>query len=346
MKKITRSLHINVSGITEQILNKNSYKSNFDLKNETIAIIGYGPQGRNQSLNLRDNKQNVIVGLRKGKSWDKALKDGWEDGKTLFEIDEATNKGTIIQYLLSDASQIKMWDTVKSNLSSTNALCFSHGFGIVYNDQTKIIPPDNIDVFLVAPKGPGSMLRKRFLEESGVNSSYAIHQDYSCIAEQRCISLAFAIGSLNLFKTTFYNEVTSDLTGERCVLMGMIQGAFKAQYDVLRENGHSPSESFNETIAETEHLYALIHQKGMDWMFANCSSTAQRGALDWSNKFYNVIRPSIEECYNSVKSGEEAKRSIESNSDPKYKEKLDRELKEISDQEMWQVAKQMREIEK
>lgn len=350
ISNIFRKNHtINVGGISETILSKYDSKwSNYNtiLKKETMAVIGYGPQGRGQSLNLRDNNCNVIVGVRHGSSWDKAVEDGWEPYKTLFPIDEAANKGTIIQYLVSDAAQIKLWDSIYSNLKKGDALCFSHGFGITYHEQTKIVPPNDIDVFLVAPKGPGSMLRDMMVSNKGINSSYAINQDYTKKAEDRCISLAFAIGSKNIFKTTFEKEVYSDLTGERCTLMGLIQGAFKAQYDVLRENGHSPSEAYNETVEEAlVSLYPLIHKNGMDWMFSNCSTTAQRGALDWSPKFYDVLKPVIENCYKNVVNGNEARIAINSNSDPKYRQKLEKELKEIQEQEIWQTAKQLRHLD-
>jgi ketol-acid reductoisomerase len=346
---LKRNYNICIGGVNETIESKHDSKwknYNSTLKFETMAVIGYGPQGRSQSLNLRDNKCNVIVGVRKGVSWDKAISDGWIPDKSLFEVKEAVSRGTIIQYLVSDASQITLWnDSVLPNLNKGNALCFSHGFGITFQDQTNIIPPSNIDVFLVAPKGPGSMVREKMINGGGVNSSYAIHHDYTSNATKRCLSLAFAIGSENVFETTFQKEVYSDLTGERCTLMGMIQGAFKAQYDVLREKGHSPSEAYNETVEEAlASLYPLIHRNGMDWMFSNCSTTAQRGALDWAPKFYEVIKPVIEQCYSEVANGNEARRSIDSNSDINYRSKLDLELKEIQSQEIWQTAKALRSM--
>jgi ketol-acid reductoisomerase len=345
-KLIKRTLTIQVGNIYEKIESKANWKKyNSILQKETVSIIGYGPQGRSQSLNLRDNKINTIIGIRYGPSWDKAIKDGWIPYKTLFPIKEAVQKGTIIQYLLSDAAQIKVWDHVKEGLSEGKALSFSHGFGITFKEQTNIIPPTNVDVFLVAPKGPGSMVREKYLEKNGVNSSYAIYQDYTKKAKERCLALGFAIGSEYIFKTTFKNEVYSDLTGERCVLMGMIQGAFKAQYDILREKGHSPSEAYNETVEEAlSSLYPLIHRKGMDWMFANCSTTAQRGALDWYPKFYKALKPIIEDCYNEVANGNEAKKVIEYNQDINYREKLNKELKDIENQEIWQVGKALKNI--
>ena len=339
---------ININGLKEDIIERSDYpisKCQDILKNQTVSIIGYGPQGKGQSLNLKDNNINVCLGLRKGPSWDEALKDGWIEGQNLFEMEEACHTGTIIQYLLSDVGQIQQWDNIKQYLYEGDMLYFSHGFGITFKDKTNIIPPDNIDVTLVAPKGAGSTVRKHFLEGSGINASYAIHQDYTKEAKDKTLALAFGIGCGHAFETTFEKEVYSDLTGERCVLMGMIQGAFLAQYNVLREKGHSPSEAYNETVEEAlESLYPLISAKGMDWLYANCSTTAQRGALDWAPRFEQVLKPVIEDCYNSVLDGTEADIVIKANSTLDYREKLNKELKEIDSQELWQTAKVLRNL--
>ena len=339
---------ININGNQETIIERSDYplpKLKEILKNEVITILGYGPQGRGQGLNLRDQGFNVIIGLRKGTSWDQAVKEGWVEGKTLFGIEEATKRGTVIQFLLSDAGQIAAWPSIKENLKEGDALYFSHGFGIIFNKDTGIIPPKNVDVVLCAPKGSGLTVRNHFLEGRGINASYAVYQDFTGRAKERVQALGFAIGSGHLFETTFEREVRSDLTGERCVLMGLIQGAFKAQYDVLRSHGHSPSEAYNETVEEAlESLYPLVSKNGMDWMYANCSTTAQRGALDWAPKFEKAIKPVIEECYQSVLSGNEARISIKANSDPNYRPKLNAELKAIADQEMWQAGRVLREF--
>lgn len=339
---------LEINGYKETITERSDYpidKCKEILKDEVTAILGYGPQGFGQGLNLRDQGFNVILGLRKGNSWKKALNDGWVENENLFEIEEAANRGTIIQFLLSDAGQIQAWPTVKENLNEGDALYFSHGFGVVFHKHTGIVPPDNVDVILVAPKGSGLSLRNHFLAGRGINASFAIHQDATGRARERCISTAFAIGSGHLFETTFENEVHSDLTGERCVLMGLIQGAFLAQYEVLREHGHSPSEAYNETIEEAlQSLYPLVSEKGMDWMYANCSTTAQRGALDWAPRFRDTLKPVINECYQKVISGEEAKIAIESNSRPDYRDSLDKELEEINNQEMWVAGKILRQL--
>lgn len=316
------------------------------LKDETIAVIGYGVQGPGQALNMKDNGFNVIVGQRKpSKSWDKALEDGFEEGKTLFTIEDALAKGTIICYLLSDAGQIALWPTVEKHLTPGKTLYFSHGFGITYKDQTSIIPPKEVDVVLVAPKGSGTSLRRLFQAGKGLNSSFAVYQDYTGKAREKVIAMGIGVGSGYLFETDFRKEVYSDLTGERGTLMGAIQGIFEAQYNVLRKKGHSPSEAFNETVEElTQSLMPLVAENGMDWMYANCSTTAQRGALDWRHKFRDAVAPVFEELYDSVASGKEAERTIKLNSQPDYRVKLEAELKELRESEMWQAGVQVRSL--
>src|SRR5699024_8984093 len=216
---------------------------------------------------------------------------------------------------------------------------FSHGFGITFNEQTGIVPPKDVDVFLVAPKGSGTSLRRMFLQGRGLNSSFAIYQDATGKAFDRVIALGIAVGSGYLFETDFKKEVFSDLTGERGTLMGAIQGIFAAQYQVLRDKGHTPSEAFNETVEElTQSLMPLVAENGMDWMYANCSTTAQRGALDWWKRFRDLTRPLFAELYDSVTAGMESASVITANSDPDYRNKLNKELRELRDSEMWQAG--------
>ncbi len=340
---------INFGGVEENVVMREEFpleKAREVLKDETIAVIGYGVQGPGQSLNLKDNGFNVIVGQRKeSKTWDKAIADGWVPGETLFEIEEALEKATIIQYLLSDAGQIQMWDTVKKYLTPGKALYFSHGFGITYKDRTGIVPPADVDVILVAPKGSGTSLRRMFLEGRGLNSSYAIFQDATGKAKDRVIALGIGVGSGYLFETDFKREVYSDLTGERGTLMGCIQGIFAAQYEVLRANGHTPSEAFNETVEElTQSLMPLVAENGMDWMYANTSTTAQRGALDWWKPFRDATKPVFEKLYSEVAAGNEAQRSIDSNSQADYRPKLEAELKELRESEMWKAGAAVRKL--
>jgi len=347
--KISKMAQLNFGGVTENVVTREEFplkKAQEVLKNETIAVIGYGVQGPGQSLNLKDNGFNVIVGQRKGgATWDKAVKDGWKEGKDLFDIEEACQKATIIQYLLSDAGQIAIWPTIKKHLTAGKALYFSHGFGVTYHERTGIVPPKDVDVILIAPKGSGTSLRRMFLQGRGLNSSFAIFQDATGKAHDRVVALGIGVGSGYLFETTFKKEVYSDLTGERGTLMGAIQGIFAAQYDVLRANGHTPSEAFNETVEElTQSLMPLVAENGMDWMYANCSTTAQRGALDWWKKFRDASKPVFEKLYKEVAAGNEAQLSIDSNSKPDYRVKLDAELKELRESEMWRAGATVRKL--
>ncbi|MBW2584137.1 MAG: ketol-acid reductoisomerase [Deltaproteobacteria bacterium] len=339
----------NFGGVVEEVITSDEFslqKARDILGNETVAVLGYGVQGPSQALNLRDNGIRVIVGQREGgRTWERAVADGFVPGETLFPLEEAAQKGTIIQNLLSDAGQVATWPTIKACLDEGNALYFSHGFGIVFKDQTGIIPPANVDVIMVAPKGSGRNVRNNFLDGSGINSSYAVFQDFTGNARQRTLALGIAVGSGYLFPTTFEKEVHSDLTGERGVLMGCLAGVMEAQYNLLRKHGHSPSEAFNETVEElTQSLIRLVAENGMDWMFSNCSTTAQRGALDWSPRFRDAVIPVFDELYQKVTSGEETKRVLEANSAPDYREKLDKELNEVKNSEMWQTGATVRSL--
>ena len=339
---------INFGGVDENVVTREEFtleKAREVLKDETIAVIGYGVQGPGQSLNLKDNGFKVIVGQRKGKTYDKAVADGWVPGVNLFEIEEACEKGTIIQFLVSDAAQIAIWPTVKKHLTAGKALYFSHGFGITYKERTGIIPPADVDVIMVAPKGSGTSLRRLFLQGRGVNSSYAVYQDATGRALDRTLALGIGVGSGYLFETDFKREVYSDLTGERGTLMGAIQGILSAQYEVLREHGHSPSEAFNETCEElTQSLISLVDENGMDWMYGNCSQTAQHGALKWRPIFKKATLPVFNRLYKSVKSMQEAKEVIRDTGCADYKEKMLAKLSELHNHEMWLAGAAVRSL--
>ena len=341
---------INFGGVIEDVITTEEFslkKAQEVLKKEVVAVLGYGVQGPAQAFNMKDNGINVIIGQAKEDKqyWDKAIADGWVPGKTLFPIEEAVQRGTVIQYLVSDAAQKILWPKVKASLKKGDALYFSHGFSIVYKEQTGVIPPDFVDVIMVAPKGSGTSVRRNFLDGSGINSSFAVHQDATGRAMDRTLALGIAIGSGFLFPTTFQMEVYSDLTGERGVLMGALAGMMEAQYNELRKHGHTPSEAFNETVEElTQSLIRLVAENGMDWMYANCSATAQRGALDWRHKFRKAVEPVFTELYDSVATGKETAIVLKVNSAPDYKVKLEAELKEMHDSEMWQAGAAVRAL--
>jgi ketol-acid reductoisomerase len=335
---------IDFGGVKEEVVTREEFpvkKALEVLKSETIAVIGYGVQGPAQSLNMKDQGFNVIIGQAKKyqKDWDRAVRDGWKPGTTLFDIEEAAERGTIVQMLVSDAAQKAIWPAIKQRLQPGNALYFSHGFSIVYKDQTGVIAPPDVDVILVAPKGSGTSVRRNFLSGAGINSSFAVDQDATGHARERCIAVGIAIGSGYLFPTTFQKEVYSDLTGERGVLMGALAGVMDAQYETLRKNGHSPSEAFNETVEElTESLIRLVGENGMDWMYSNCSATAQRGALDWRPKFKAAVQPVFNELYERVATGKETARVLEACGAPNYQELLGKELAELGNSELWRAG--------
>jgi ketol-acid reductoisomerase len=341
---------INFGGVIEDVITSKEFslkKAQKVLKKEVVAVLGYGVQGPAQAFNMRDNGINVIIGQAKEdkRYWKKAIADGWVPGKTLFPIEEAVQRGTIIQYLVSDAAQKILWPKVKANLKKGDALYFSHGFSIVYKKQTGVVPPNFVDVIMVAPKGSGTSVRRNFLDGSGINSSFAVHQDFTGRAMERTLALGIAIGSGFLFPTTFQMEVNSDLTGERGVLMGALAGMMEAQYNELRKHGHTPSEAFNETVEElTQSLIRLVAENGMDWMYANCSATAQRGALDWRHKFRKAVAPVFAELYKSVATGKETEIVLRVNSAPDYKVKLEKELKEMRNSELWQAGAAVRAL--
>jgi ketol-acid reductoisomerase len=342
-------VELEFGGTKETVITRNEFpvdKARKILKNETIATLGYGIQGRAQSLNMKDNGINVIIGQRKNsKTYELAKREGWIPGENLFSLEEAAERGTIKQYLLTDAAQKKLWPVIKATFKEGDALYFSHGFSIVYTKLTEVVPPQNIDVIMVAPKGSGTSVRKNFLAGSGINSSFAVHQDFTGEAEDRVKAIGIAIGSGYLFPTTFEKEVYSDLTGERGVLMGALAGIMEAQYNCLRENGHSPSEAFNETVEElTQSLIRLVDQNGMDWMYNNCSETARIGALRWKERFRDAVKPLFDSLYELVASGEETRIVLEKSAEPDYAKKLKEELEAMGNSEMWRAGKTVRSL--
>lgn len=341
---------IDFGGVKEEVITRDEFpmsKAREVLKDEVIAVIGYGVQGPAQALNMKDNGFNVIIGQSKAfqRDWDRAVADGWKPGKTLFDMEEAAKRGTIIQMLVSDAAQRSIWPMIEKCLTPGKALYFSHGFSIVYKKQTKVIPPKDVDVIMVAPKGSGLNVRRNFLSGAGINSSFAVEQDATGRAHDRCIAIGIAVGSGYLFPTTFKQEVFSDLTGERGVLMGALAGIMDAQYEELRKHGHTPSEAFNETVEElTESLIRLVGENGMDWMYSNCSATAQRGALDWRPKFKKAVKPVFKELYQRVASGKETARVLKACGAPNYQETLRKELAELGNSEIWLAGKATRSL--
>jgi len=343
---------LDFGGVKEDVITRKEFtveQAQKILKDEVIVSLGYGIQGRAQSLNMRDNGVKVIIGQEKTgvhkAYYDLAVQDGWVPDKTLFSMEEAAKRGTIKMFLLTDAGQRDAWPAVKKTLKEGDALYFSHGFSIVYSGMTRVVPPKNVDVILVAPKGSGTSVRRNFLDGSGINSSFAVHQNYTGKAEERAKAIGIAIGSGYLFPTTFEKEVYSDLTGERGVLMGALAGIMEAQYNTLREHGHSPSEAFNETVEElTQSLIRLVDENGMDWMYCNCSETARIGALRWRNRFRDGTKPLFDSLYELVATGEETRIVLERSSQADYRQKLAEELKDMGNSEMWRAGATVRSL--
>jgi len=345
-------VQIDFGGVKENVITRKEFtvqKAQQILKSEVVVSLGYGIQGQAQSLNMRDNDVKVIIGQEKTgvfkKEWDKAVADGWVPGETLFPMEEAAKRGTIKLFLLNDAGQKDAWPVVKKTLKAGDAIYFSHGFSIVYKEQTGVIPPKDVDVILVAPKGSGTSVRRNFVDGSGINCSFAVAQDATGKAQDRVKALGIAIGAGYLFPTTFEKEVYSDLTGERGVLMGALAGIMEAQYKTLREHGHSPSEAFNETCEElTQSLIRLVDENGMDWMYCNCSETARIGALRWRPRFREATQPVFDSLYELVAAGEETRIVLEKSKDPDYRQKLADELKEMGNSEMWRAGATVRSL--
>ena len=341
---------INFGGVVEEVVTREEFsldRAREVLRDERIVVVGYGVQGPAQALNLQDNGFDVRIGLlpERKRSWDKALADGWVSGETLLPVEEAVADATMVLFLVSDAGQRAMWPTIEPHLAEGDAVYFSHGFSVTYSDQTGVVPPSFVDVILVAPKGSGTSVRANYLAGSGINSSFAVHQDVSGRARERALAIGIGIGSGFLFPTTFEKEVHSDLTGERGILMGALAGVMEAQYETLRAHGHSPSEAFNESVEElTQSLIRLVAQNGMDWMYANCSATAQRGALDWRPRFKAAVAPVFEDLYDSVTRGEETRIVLEANGASDYQVHLDEELREMRESEMWQAGEAVRSL--
>jgi len=335
-------------GVQEDVITRKEFtvtQAQSILKDEVVATIGYGIQGRSQALNMRDNGIKVIVGQRRGVKWDLAIKDGWVPEQTLFTPEEAARRGTIKMFLLTDAGQKEEWPNIKNGLKSGDALYFSHGFSIVFKEQTNVIPPKDVDVILVAPKGSGTSVRRNFVDGSGINSSFAVFQDATGRALERAKAMGIAIGSGYLFPTTFEKETYSDLTGERGTLMGALAGIIEAQYSTLREHGHSPSEAFNETVEElTQSLIRLVDENGMDWMYNNCSETARIGALRWKERFRLATKPVFDSLYELTAAGEESHIVLERSKEANFKQKLADELNAMGNSELWRAGATVRSL--
>ncbi len=351
-------MEVDFDGVKETVWTKEEFtleKALSTLKGETIAVLGYGSQGPGQSLNLKDNGFNVIVGQResyhkpgeKPTSWEKALEDKWEPGKNLFSsLGEAAQRGTIIANLLSDAGQKMTWPSLEKYVESGKTLYFSHGFGIHFHGHTGIRPGEGVDVIMVAPKGAGLSVREDFINQRGINASYAVERDYSGRALEKTLAIGIGIGSGYLFKNTFRNEVVEDHFGERAFLLGETFGIAEASYKALRLKDDMPmAEAFIHSSEQiTQVILPLIGRGGAAEIYKQALAAGELGTvLRYQEIIKQVTRPFLETLYKSVESGVQAKIALDSNSNPHYRQNLDAELDGINNSEMWRTGKMVRE---
>ncbi|MBO8183812.1 MAG: ketol-acid reductoisomerase [Archaeoglobus sp.] len=275
------------------------------LKSKTIGVIGYGSQGRAQALNMRDSGLNVIVGLRKdGKSWSKAEKDGFR----VYEIEEVVKESDVVHLLITDTIMPKVYkDRIRPYLKNEQILGFSHAFNVHFN---QIIPPEYVDVLLVAPKAPGPMLREQYERGSGVPGLIAVYQDFSGSTKDVALAMAKAIGltRIGVLETTFKKEAESDIIGEQCVLVGGLIGLIKAGFEVLVESGYDENEAYFEVLNEAKLIMDLIYQSGFTGMLNAVSDTAKYGGLIKHSEIIDEhVKNKMREVVKEVQSGKFAK---------------------------------------
>lgn len=243
------------------------------LSNKTIAVIGYGSQGHAHSQNLRDSGFQVVVGLRPGKSFDCAKEDGFD----VKSVADATKAADLVMVLLPDEGQKAVYEAeIEPNLEAGNALVFAHGFNIHYG---QIVPPKDVDVFLVAPKGPGHLVRRTYEEGAGVPSLVGVYQDTTGQAKELGMAYAVGVGAgrAGILETTFKEETETDLFGEQAVLCGGVSGLIKAGFEVLTEAGYQPESAYFEVLHELKLIVDLIYEGGLENMRYSISDTAEWG---------------------------------------------------------------------
>ncbi len=273
------------------------------LNGKTVAVIGYGSQGHAHALNMRDSGVNVIIGLRKGKSWEKAVEDGFE----VYTVGEATAKADVVMILLPDEIQPKVWkEEIEPNIKN-QAIMFAHGFNIHFN---QIKPPETCDVLLVAPKGPGHLVRRTYVEDAGVPALFAVYQDVSGEAKELALAYAWAIGSLRAgaLETTFKEETETDLFGEQAVLCGGLTSLVKAGFETLVEAGYQPELAYFETLHELKLIVDLMYEGGLAGMRYSISDTAQWGDFVSGPRIINqAVKEEMKAVLKDIQDGKFAK---------------------------------------
>jgi len=310
------------------------------LKNKTIAVIGYGIQGRAQAMNLRDSGLRVVVGLRKGgKSWDLAVAERFE----VYEVEEAVKRADVVLVLIPDMEQPKVWERqIGPFLKEGAVVDFAHGFNIHYG---LIKPPRHVDVVMVAPKAPGKAVREEFLAGRGVPALVAVHQDYSGSALKYALALAKGIGATRagVIETTFAEETETDLIGEQTVLVGGLMELIKRGFEVLVEMGYQPEVAYFEVLNEAKLIMDLIWQRGIYGMLNGVSDTAKYGGLTVGPKVIDEdVKDKMRQAALRVKSGEFAKEWLEEYS--KGAPTLKRLMEAVKNHPIEQVGTQMRKL--
>ncbi|SFA38998.1 ketol-acid reductoisomerase [Parageobacillus thermantarcticus] len=274
------------------------------LQGKTVAIIGYGSQGHAHAQNLRDSGVNVIVGLRKGKSWEQAEKDGF----AVYSVREAAQQADIVMILLPDEKQPNVYkEEIEPELQPGNALVFAHGFNIHFN---QIVPPEHVDVFLVAPKGPGHLVRRTYMEGAGVPALIAVHQDVTGEAKETALAYAKAIGATRagVLETTFKEETETDLFGEQAVLCGGLTSLIKAGFETLVEAGYQPELAYFECLHEMKLIVDLLYEGGLSWMRHSISDTAQWGDFISGPRIINdAVKAEMKKVLHDIQTGKFAK---------------------------------------
>lgn len=310
------------------------------LKGKTVAVIGYGSQGRAQALNMKDSGVKVIVGLRPGgKSWELCKKDGLEP----YAVDEASERADLIQMLIPDMAQPGVYKTqVAPHLREGKALGFSHG----YNIHFKLIePPKFVDVIMIAPKAPGPRMREVYVEGKGVPALLAIHQDATGKAKQTALAWAKAIGATKagVFETSFKEETESDLFGEQTVLVGGVMELIKKGYEVLVESGYQPELAYFEACNELKLITDLIYTGGLEGMLRAVSDTAKYGGLNYGPKVIDDrVKENMRKILQNVRSGNFSK---EWTGNPEQSMmRLNRQMDEMRAHQIEKVGKEIRRM--
>ena len=277
------------------------------LRGKKVAVIGYGSQGHAHALNMKESGVDVVVGLRKGKSWDAAE----NDGLTVLTVAEASEQADIIMILVNDEYQAALYkESIEPHLKPGNAIAFGHGFNIHFG---QIVPPDNIDVFMVAPKGPGHLVRRIYSEGKGVPCLIAIQQNHTGEAKNIALAYARAIGGTRagVLETTFQEETETDLFGEQAVLCGGTTALVKAAFETLVDAGYQPEIAYFECLHELKLIVDLMYEAGIAGMRYSISDTAQFGDMTRGPKIIDDhVRATMKETLRQIQSGEFAREWI------------------------------------